>query len=459
MSLFKPYDPFGSKGDSPLGNWPSLKGISRPRPQEPPPPPEETATAEMIKANTPRPDSAEDKTDKALSVEVSTLAWGATRGAFNERITASAMAELPPSKQHLTRISFTLYALRPDGRERIDNKDGYLKEGRAEIEFTLYYPQSHDGLPEQCEYIFTAKHRDSKEATSLTLPVSCRENLTLKDIREILESVERDRNYEAAKLMALSLNYDRLCSLAEQGGEDNDPNQMPTRFLLLPGMDDEKLKKADMHPGAKTGEPHVINITNLRIALNALGYACAATGPFNGELLTALKKYLGGRNATPHTPKTYMVKQGDTLGKIAKEQGVPDWGILYEANKKQIGPSPHLLKEGIKLEIPNVDLEDGKRRIRARGPAAEKYFGASGYRYPWSLLSIDLGRIAMEADQPFEIVLSDRKTGALLWSGEARELRVLIPDSEDVNIGIKGHPLDIGGIKHIHPEDENPVLP
>ena len=410
----------------------------------------------MIKANTPRPDAAE--TDKSLGVELTALAWSASRGVFNEKITASAKAEFPPGKEHLTRTTFTLYALPPGGRERIDTKDSHLKDGRAEVEFTLYYPQSRNGSPEQCEYVFTAKHRDSKEATSPTLPVSRRESLTLKDIREILEAVEKEKNYEAAKLMAASLDYDTLCSLAEQGGERNDPNQMPTRFLLLPGMDDGKLKKADTHPVAKTGAAHVLNIANLRKALNALGHTCVSTGPFDGELLTAMKKYLGGRNAAPRAPKTYIVKQGDTLGKIAKEQGLPDWGILYEANKKQIGPSPHLLKEGIKLEIPNVDLEDGKRRIRARGPAAEKYFSASGYRYPWSLLSIDLGPIAAEADQPFEIVLSDRKTGALLWSGETRELRVLIPDSEDLNIGIKGHPLDIGGVKHIHPEDENPVL-
>ena len=139
--------------------------------------------------------------------------------------------------------------------------------------------------------------------------------------------------------MALSLDYDRLCSLTEQGGEDNDPNQMPTRFLLLPGMDDEKLKKADTHPDAKAGEAHTINIANLRKVLNAFGHACAPTGPFDGELLTAMKKYLSGRMAAPRAPKTYMVKKGDTLGKIAKEQGLPDWGILYEANKKQIGPS------------------------------------------------------------------------------------------------------------------------
>jgi LysM repeat protein len=411
----------------------------------------------MIKANTPRPDAAEDKTDKALSVEVTALAWSASRGAFNEKITASAKAELPPGKQHLTRITFMLYALSSGGRERIDTKDGHLKDGRAEVEFTLYYPQSRRGLPEQYEYTFTAKHRDSKEATSPALPVSCRESLTLKDIREILEAVERERNYEAARLLASSFDYDTLCSLAEQDGEDNDPNQMPTRFLLLPGMDDEKLEKADTHPAAKAGEAHTLNITNLRKALNALGHSCAPTGPFDGELLTAMKKYLGGRMAAPRAPKTYMVKKGDTLGKIAKEHGLPDWGILYEANKKQIGPSPHLLKEGIKLEIPNVDLQDGKRRIRARGPSAEKYFSASGFRYPWSLLSIDLGRIAAEAEQPFEIILSDRKTGAILWSGETRELRVLIPDSEDLNIGIKGYPLDIDGVRHIHPEDENPI--
>lgn len=403
-------------------------------------------------------DAAQDKPEAASTIKLSALAWSAPCGVFNERITASAKAELPPDKQHLTRMTFTLYAQPSGGRERIDSKDGHLKNGRAEVEFTLYYPQHReDGeLPEQCEYIFTVKHRESEETASPTLEVSCRD-LTLKSIREILEGVEMERDYEAAKLLACALDYDWLCSLAEQGGEDNDPNQMPTRFLLLPGMDDGKLKTVDPHPATEGGEPHAINITNLRIALNTLGFACAAAGPFDSELLAALKKYLAGKKVAAHSPRKYVVKKGETLGGIAQEHGLPDWGSLYKANEKRIGSSPHLLREGTELEIPAVGIEDGKSRIRALGPAAEKYFGKSGFRYPWSLLSIDLGGITAESEQPLAILFSDRKTGALLWSGESREIRVVIPDSEDLNVGIKGCPLDIGGTKHIHPEDEKPV--
>ncbi|MBU5441205.1 LysM peptidoglycan-binding domain-containing protein [Paenibacillus sp. MSJ-34] len=54
------------------------------------------------------------------------------------------------------------------------------------------------------------------------------------------------------------------------------------------------------------------------------------------------------------TPKTYVVKAGDSLSKIAKQQlkSSSRWKEIYNLNKKVIGPDPNKLKPGQKLVMP-----------------------------------------------------------------------------------------------------------
>jgi hypothetical protein len=47
----------------------------------------------------------------------------------------------------------------------------------------------------------------------------------------------------------------------------NDPNAMPTRFMILYGADDSKLQCIDNHPDCADGEDHKINVANLRKGL------------------------------------------------------------------------------------------------------------------------------------------------------------------------------------------------
>ena len=46
---------------------------------------------------------------------------------------------------------------------------------------------------------------------------------------------------------------------------------MPTRFMLLYGMEDGKIKEIDEHPDHFEGEAHKINVKNLRRGLKLLG--------------------------------------------------------------------------------------------------------------------------------------------------------------------------------------------
>lgn len=60
------------------------------------------------------------------------------------------------------------------------------------------------------------------------------------------------------------------------------------------------------------------------------------------------------RPSTRVAPKSYTVKSGDSLFKIAaKVYGKGDsWRKIYDKNKSAIGPNPNVIKPGIKLVIP-----------------------------------------------------------------------------------------------------------
>ncbi len=52
------------------------------------------------------------------------------------------------------------------------------------------------------------------------------------------------------------------------------------------------------------------------------------------------------------SPKTHTVASGDTLSGIAKQYGLDDWKVLYEANKETIGDNPNAIRIGQELKIP-----------------------------------------------------------------------------------------------------------
>jgi LysM repeat protein len=51
-------------------------------------------------------------------------------------------------------------------------------------------------------------------------------------------------------------------------------------------------------------------------------------------------------------PRTYSVREGDTLSGIAAQLGLPDWQRLYDANRGVIGSDPNIIQPGQVLVVP-----------------------------------------------------------------------------------------------------------
>lgn len=110
-------------------------------------------------------------------------------------------------------------------------------------------------------------------------------------------------------------------------------------------------------------------------AQTAAGYAYqAATGPQGvpgptgpagpagptGKTGPAGKPGTPGKPAPKPAPKpktgtnqrTYVVKSGDSLSKIAAQFGIRDWHTLYAANRGVVGSNPNMIHPGLRLKIP-----------------------------------------------------------------------------------------------------------
>jgi LysM repeat protein len=358
-----------------------------PIPDEPEPIPEPVAAKEL----------QEPKNE--LQVKLHTLAWDSEPGIFNEKIRIQAEANLPLELENITRIEFKVFALTPDGkRELIDKQSGFLKGGKVSLEATLFYPQYRQAgdLLTECRYVFSAKHRHSREEESAPLLVRSK-RLTLKDIAEILEALEKSQGYGSARKFASRLDYSMLCSMAGKG-DGNDPARMPSRFFLLPGADDGSIQSLDPHPEC---EGHGISVANLRRALIALGYAIAPEGAYDEALLAAFRQHLEGLEPEPEASELiYTVAKGDTLGHIARKYGLSSWRELYLENQGAIGRNPDLITESLKLKMPDYRKSHGERLLRQRGANPADYMGGLRYAYPWVLFSF---RLAEESGQPLRL--------------------------------------------------------
>ena len=93
---------------------------------------------------------------------------------FEDKVTLSVDVFLPDSLKEIKRVIISVFALCPDGaKPSIKIRDLYVDdEGKVQGEFELHRPPKQDNKEiESCSYVFTAKHRDSKEIESPRLSV------------------------------------------------------------------------------------------------------------------------------------------------------------------------------------------------------------------------------------------------------------------------------------------------
>jgi hypothetical protein len=104
------------------------------------------------------------------AVRLSNPEWQGVQGFYNEKMKVTVEGEIPPESSHLTKVSFTVHAILPNGKlDRIDAQEAHIRDGRATAELTLWIPnyRDEDGKTlDKCEYAFKAKHRDSQEIES-----------------------------------------------------------------------------------------------------------------------------------------------------------------------------------------------------------------------------------------------------------------------------------------------------
>lgn len=276
---------------------------------------------------------------------------------------------------------------------------------------------------------------------------------TLKDIIEILKAVESEEGYEAARFFASYLDYSKMTEMAKTKDEepDNDPNQMPSRFMLLYGMDDGSLAEEDDHPDIfEGGEEHKINIANLRKGLKLLGYEVAESGAYDDDVYAAHMQYLSHVKMGAQREEAHIVQSGEDLGSISQEYGIPSWKYLYELNKEAIGENPDLLEEGVELELPQWDTTSGDEKFEEKDQKAFSYCHGLRYYYPWVPISLtvanndgtvyrerdDNGNERNEFENKKKYEIRDKATGTVLVYGDinaSEELNVLVPD---VNTGV-----------------------
>jgi uncharacterized Zn-binding protein involved in type VI secretion/nucleoid-associated protein YgaU len=311
--------------------------------------------------------------------------------------------------------------------------------------------------PEQIELATQVYEAAAKEKSERP------KGLTLKDFVDILKQVESNDGYEAARFFAGHLDYGAMTGLARgfvdnTEPDGNDPNQMPTRFMLLFGMDDAKLQSQDDHPDKFDGEDHKVNIKNLRKGLRLLGYSVKEDGPYDKEVYAAHMQYLSGSGSdTDDIPETYVTVDGDDLGALASRFGMVSWKYLYEKNKDAIGDNPDLLKPGIELTIPQWDATSGDELIGKKNADPFDWVGGCVYRYPWVPYSVTLvdkdgdllrdkdssGNAKEKYEESKKYKVTQLSTGKVLVEGEidaAENLEVLVPDAAEMELEVDGIP-------------------
>ena len=246
--------------------------------------------------------------------------------------------------------------------------------------------------------------------------------LTVKDFVEILEKIEKKQGYEAARHYAANdIDYWKINELAKRyvnepdedkkdAEKDNDPNQMPSRFMLLYGAEDDKLREygcIDDHPDNFEGKPeHKICVEKLREGLILIGHNVEKIGPFDDKVYHAFLQYL--RPYGRINLNNVYEDEDDSkkpIEEIADKYGVFSWKYFHEKCNGKVDHE-HIIKE--------LSAEYGDKLLSEKGADPEMYKPGISYHYMWAPYNITVEMDDEYKGGEVKIEIYDRNTMTLV---------------------------------------------
>jgi len=240
--------------------------------------------------------------------------------------------------------------------------------------------------------------------------------LTIRKLAAALEQAEKDGSYAHALACVDLLDYDSVCALADPGDPDNDPNLMPSRFMVLRGATDAGLKDK----GNLDDYPYPLGEGMPREAgCQALADFLVLSGSLDGgvpawwksnsdgapprefpgcdqELTDAFDDFADGCDACYplyEMPEEHAVVDGETLGSIAESYGIRSWTLLWEMNKDTVSSPSDALQAGSTLKLPaDKTLDTSKFEDWIEGYSGVEPASAWGYFDPRTVLLDESGR-------------------------------------------------------------------
>jgi nucleoid-associated protein YgaU len=111
--------------------------------------------------------------------------------------------------------------------------------------------------------------------------------------------------------------------------------------------------KFDGSAQEENGKLHFVGSVKTEAEKNEIWNAIKTIPDWKNEIVADIKVTSGAPAAAATSGKTYTVKSGDTLGKIAKDHlgNANAYMKIYEANRDQLS-NPDLIKPGQVLRLP-----------------------------------------------------------------------------------------------------------
>ncbi len=312
--------------------------------------------------------------------------------------------------------------------------NGAIQECKSDSQGTIQFKD----LPAGCFRLEVSQQGEvlyngiMPSGTSKPVRLTLHRQLTIKAVAEKLVEIEGRDGFAAARDAGTWLDYKQLNGIAKLKHATQDPNLMPSRFMILQSATDSTLQAKGnlndwplkLHDAAK----HKVSIENLVAGLKHLEFIPEAEKPdlskgLTGDILPAFIRFLSRSNGQAPNLKgwKHAVAEGDRLSEIAARFGEASWETVLAKNAADLKDDPDRMKPGMTLSMPEREHpwlkwfeEEGYDPV---------FLGGGAYQYPWQYISLTLvdneGKDLEDKEFPMDVTL-------LTQSSEAKSTGKLI---------------------------------